>query len=436
MKDPQVLKFESFLRNPLLLIALLVFGGAATVVLVWLLESWSPVQWFLSQQLWFSVLVMAAVIGLMMGACAYCILAERKVSAYIQDRHGPNRTGWKGAFQPVADGLKMFLKEDIIPANIDKPLFLLAPAIAFTVALIGFAIIPWAGEVRWPWMADDAPAITTQVASIDIGFLYLIAVGSMGVYGIVLAGYAANNKYTFYGGIRAAAQMISYEIPLGLGLLCVLLTAESMRLEEIVNGQAKDGLWLVVYQPLAFMLVLVSAFAETNRAPFDLAEAEQELVGGFHTEYSALKFGLFFLGEYAHMITNSALMVALFFGGWHFWGLTADNHTWWAMLIKFGVYAAKIAAFIWFYMVIRWTLPRLRFDQLMRVAWKSMVPIGMGLVIATSVLVLLDLHTKWYCSLAANVLVLIIALAWSACSKVPVTGRQENLPDVKVRPQT
>ena len=437
MKDPGVLRFESFLRSPVLLVAVLIGGGAATVALAMGLTSLSFVQWLLSEQFWFSILVMAGVLGAMMGACAYCILAERKMSAYVQDRHGPNRVGWKGAFQPVADGLKMFLKEDIIPAKIDKPIFLLAPAISFTIALVGFAIIPWAGEVHWPWMEEGSAAISTQVANIDIGVLYLIAVGSMGVYGVVLAGYASNNKYSFYGGIRAAAQMISYEIPLGLGILCIILTVGSVRLDEIVNAQAQAGLWLVISQPLAFLLVLVSAFAETNRAPFDLAEAEQELVGGFHTEYSALKFGLFFLGEYAHMITNGALMVALFFGGWHLWFLPGvENHAWWAMLIKLGVYVAKIAVFIWFYMMIRWTLPRLRFDQLMRVAWKGMVPIGMGLVIATSVLVVLDLHRQWYWCLGANVVVLILALLWSSLSKVPVTGRQENMPDVQVRPTT
>jgi len=205
----------------------------------------------------------------------------------------------------------------------------------------------------------------------------------------------------------------------------------------MVLAQAQSGVWYVFYQPLAFLLLLVSGFAETHRAPFDLPECEQELVGGFHTEYSALKFGMFFLGEYAHIITGSALLVALFFGGWEplpFRPLLAGHSEWWAALIGFGVYWVKIAVFIWFYMLIRWTLPRFRFDQLMRMAWKGLVPIGVGLLFATGILVVFDLHQKWYWSLAANVVVLVLSLLWSALSKTPVTGRQENMPDVEVRP--
>ena len=438
MRDPVALKVEKVLRSPLFLVALAIFAGVALAVVVVLVSVLPPVQDFLkyvaASQFWFSIIILAVMMLLILSSTALCILAERKISAYIQDRYGPSRVGYGGLFQPAADGAKFFFKEDIIPGNVDRPLFLLAPAISFTISLIGFAIIPWAGAIHWPWM-EAGRTVLTQVADIDIGFLYLVAVGSMGVYGIVLGGYASNNKYSFYGSMRAAAQMISYEIPLGLGLLCILLTAGSLRLDEMVDAQASSGLWYVVYQPLPFMLVLISAFAETNRAPLDLAEAEQELVGGFHTEYSALKFGLFFLGEYAHMITNSALMIALFLGGWHLWFLPGvENVTWWAALIKFCVYAGKVVGFIVFYMVIRWTLPRLRFDQLMRVAWKSMVPMGMGMVVATAVLVVFDLHRVWYWSLGANAIVLALSLLWAANSKTPVTGRQENLPDVQVRP--
>ena len=434
MIDPLSLKIEQTLRHPAFLIVLAVGAAVVGVAAVWLLTSLTFVQNALASPFWFSIIVMAVMLGLILTATAACILLERKLSAYIQDRHGPSRVGFKGLFQPVADGLKFFLKEDIVPANIDRPIFLLAPAISFTVAMVGFAIIPWAGNVQWPWMAAGA-TVSTQVADIDIGFLYLVAIASMGVYGVVLAGYASNNKYSFYGGMRAAAQMISYEIPLGLGLLCILLTAGSLRLDQVVADQANSGVWYVLYQPLPFLLILISGFAETNRTPFDLAEAEQELVGGFHTEYSALKFGLFFLGEYAHMITNSALMIALFLGGWHLWFLPGtENVTWQAMLMKFVVYLVKIGLFIWFYMLVRWTLPRFRFDQLMRMAWKSMVPIGAGLVMATCVLVVFDLHREWYWSFAANVVVLILALLWSQRVKVPVTGRQPNLPDIEVRP--
>jgi len=435
MKDPAALKWDQTLRHPLLLAALLLVGGAVSVAAVWLLVRLEPVRSLLASQFWFSIILMAGCLGLILGSTALCIFVERKISAYIQDRHGPNRVGYKGIFQSVADGLKMLLKEDIIPGNVDRALFVLAPSISFTISMIGFAVIPWAGRVRWPWMNPDAQPILAQVASLNIGLLYILAVASLGVYGVVLAGFASNNKYSFLGGMRAAAQMISYEIPLGLGLLCILLTAGSLRLEEVVEAQARSGLWYVFYQPLAFLLMLVCGFAETNRAPFDLPECEQELVGGFHTEYSALKFGMFFLAEYAHMITGSALLIALFFGGWHVWGLTsADNLSWWGFLIKFAVYWAKIAVFIWLYMVVRWTLPRFRFDQLMRVAWKGMIPLGMLLVLATGLLTALNLHRNLAACLGANLLVLLVALAWAGRSRAPVTGRQANLPDIQVRP--
>ena len=442
MKNPAALRLDRTIRHPAFLVALIVIGGPVTAAVVWFVTSLSFVQYILADQFWFAILLILACIGGILGACAFSILVERKISAYTQDRYGPSRVGYRGLFQSAADGLKMLLKEDIIPGKIDRGLFLLAPSIAFTVSLLGFAIIPWAGNVHWPWMAEGA-TVSTLIADIDIGFLYLIAVASMGVYGVVLAGFASNNKYSFYGGIRAAAQMISYEIPLGLGLICILLMVGSLRLDEIVTAQVNSGLWFVCYQPLVFVMLLICGFAETNRAPFDLPECEQELVGGFHTEYSALKFGMFFLGEYAHMITGSALLIALFFGGYDpipFWGafadggLLAENTAWWAMLIKLGVYCAKISVFILFYMLIRWTLPRFRFDQLRRVAWKGLIPIGMLLLLATSLLVVFDWHQNLIASLIANVVVLVIALVWCGRSKVLVTGRQENMPEIKVRP--
>jgi NADH-quinone oxidoreductase subunit H len=446
VNEPGVERIERLLRSPTVFFGAL--AGIGLLVVAVLALALPLYQGLLSSQFSFSVILMAVVLFILLNATAICILAERKVSAYIQDRQGPNRVGPLGLLQPIADGLKMFIKEHVLPANVDRPLYLLAPALALGIALLGFAIIPWAGVIRWPWMSAAARPLSTQVASLDVGFLYLIAVASMGVYGVVLAGYASNNKYAFYGGMRAAAQMISYEIPLGLGLLCILLTAGTLRLEDVVNAQARSGLWYVLYQPLAFLLVLISGFAETNRAPFDLAEAEQELVGGYHTEYSALRFGMFFLGEYAHMITNSALMIALFFGGWaplpflSWYSAGPDGAiepTWWnvgwtAGLIKFGVYWGKIALFIAFYMVVRWTLPRFRFDQLMRVAWQALVPMGVGLVLATAVLVAAGWQQNVFACLAANVLVLSLSLLWALRSHSPVTGRQENLPEIEVRP--
>ncbi len=410
------------------------------------------IQDILGNQFWFSLIMMLVALGAIVGAAApLCILAERKLSAYIQDRVGPNRVGPFGLLQPLADGLKFILKEDIIPANVDKPIYVLAPALAMFIALLGFAVIPWADQIEWPWTGPDGQPVVvhTQVASLDIGFLYMLAVGSLSVYGVVLAGWASNNKYAFYGGMRATAQMLSYEVPLGLGLMCTLLIAGNLRLESIVDQQAATGIWNLFIHPVPFLLVLISAFAETNRTPFDLSEAEQELVGGYHTEYSAMKFAMFFLAEYSHMLINSALMVAMFCGGWAILpfvpGLLADTHTWWAALIKFGVYWAKISLFIGFYMLIRWTVPRFRFDQLMRLAWKGLVPMGIATLIGTAVLVACGWRIDARAGLLGNIAPAAIALAlnvgifagsiWFArASRAPVTGRQENLPEVQVRP--
>lgn len=445
-KTPTVI--DRLLRSPVVLLGLIVvaLGLLAVVGLVaWRL--WGPaIRAWLAWQLGLSIVVMAVCFAIILSMTAACILAERKISAFIQDRKGPNRVGFWGLFQPVADGLKFLLKEEFTPAQVDKPVFVLAPCLAFVVAFVGFAVIPWAGEIRWPWMPADARPVTTQVASLDIGLLYVLAIGGLGVYGVVLAGWASNNKYSFYGGMRAAAQMISYEVPLGLGLIVLLLTAGTLRPELIVNQQAQSGVWNIFLHPLAFLILATTAFAETNRTPFDLAEAEQELVGGFHTEYSSMKFAMFFLAEYAHMITASAVIVALFFGGWHLWLLpNVDNTAWWAALIKFAVYWAKIALFIAFYMVIRWTLPRFRFDQLMRLAWKSLIPLGLGLVVAAGLLAALGWRIEPGTSvgrrllvvavhLAANAIVLAGALWIAGRSRQPVTGRQEHLPEIEVRP--
>jgi len=429
MIDQNVQRVERLLRNPALLFgAGAVLAAAVAVVLLAAFPLYKPL---LEEQFSFSIIVLALMLLLILTATALCILAERKVAAFTQDRRGPNRVGFWGLLQPVADGLKFLLKEDIIPHHVDKVLFVLAPSASLIVALVGFAIIPWAGAVRWPWMTTGA--VSTQAASLNVGFLYLLAVGSFGVYGFVLAGWASNNKYSFYGGMRAAAQMISYELPLGLGLLCVLLATGTLRLEEIVDQQARSGVWNIFLHPIAFLLVLVSSFAETNRVPFDLAEAEQELVGGYHTEYSAMKWAMFFLAEYAHLITGSALMIALFFGGWHLWGLPGpDNVTWWAMLIRLAVYLAKIAVFIGFFMLVRWTIPRFRFDQLMRLAWQGLVPVGVALLAATAVLAALGRQRNVPASLAVNLVLLLVVLRRAARSQRPVTGRQEDLPRVRV----
>lgn len=371
--------------------------------------------------------------GVMQGAVAYCIYFERKISAWIQDRYGPNRVGPLGLFQPIADGLKFVFKEDIIPAHVDKALFVLAPALIFIVAFIGFVVIPWGGQLD-----IGGKIVNIQVANPDIGLLYLLGVTSMGVYGIVFGGWASNNKYSFYGAIRAAAQMLSYEIPLGLCVLVVVLTVGSVRLEQILLAQT--GYWFGVIpqwnaflHPLAFLILFITALAEANRAPFDLAECEQELVGGYHTEYGALKFGMFFLAEYAHMITAGAFISVLFLGGWHFpwipW-TQPEATQWYAVLAKLIVLGGKISFFIFVMMWIRWALPRFRFDQLMRLAWKGLIPITLGLVGWVIFLVYMNQHRSFAWCFGGNVAVVVTAMIVSAARGAPATGRQRNLPPV------
>lgn len=440
---------ERALRNPTILAgagAALLLGTLAALVLTWLLFS-SPIKVVLGSQFGFSLVMMGLSLFIIIHLCAACILAERKLSAFIQDRMGPNRVGYWGLLQPIADGIKFILKEDITPTNVDRPIYILAPALSMGLALVGFAVIPWAGEIHFPWM-EPGTTVSTQVVSIDIGLLYVLAVGSLAVYGVVLAGWASNNKYSAYGGMRAAAQMISYEIPLGLALLVILLTAGSLRPETIVNQQAASGVWNIFLHPIAFVLLTVTALAETNRAPFDLAECEQELIGGFHTEYSAMKFAMFFLGEYAHMVTASALVTVVFLGGWaplpfFSWYSTgpdgAVEATWWntswvAALIKFGVVWTKICLFLGLFMLIRWTLPRFRFDQLMRLAWKGLVPMGIAAIVAAGVLAAFGWQRNLLACLLVNGVLLAGAIWLAGSSRSPITGRQENLPPVEVRP--
>jgi len=326
------------------------------------------------------------VVTISMGTVAYLIYVERKVAAYAQDRLGPNRAGKElgiplGLLQPLADGAKMVLKEDVIPAYVSRPLFLLAPIIAIVCAMIGFAIVPF-GPV------GPGQIMNFQIApDVSIGILYVFAIGSLAVYGVILAGWASNNKYAFLGALRSSAQLISYEIPLGLSILGMVLISRSLELSQIVNWQDRH-VWGVFVQPLGFLLFLVSAFAETNRLPFDLPESEQELVGGFHTEYSAMKFGMFFLGEYLNVITMSYLTVILFFGGWDLPFVLDQSQTGlWSAVLKVLVLLAKVAIMILVIMWVRWTVPRFRYDQLMDLAWKSMIPLALVNLVATAAIV-------------------------------------------------
>lgn len=325
-----------------------------------------------------TIVVIAGVMGAILGACSYLIYVERKLAAFMQDRIGPNRVGPYGLLQPIADGLKFLLKEDVIPAHVDKALYILAPALATMTTMMAFAVVPFGAT------SDDPEAFQFSIAPrVDIGIVYIFAIGSLAVYAIVLGGWASNNKYSLLGALRSSAQVISYEIPLGMSVLGVVLLSGSLNLEKIIHHQAAgsgfDSLlhWNIWWQPLAALIFLTSALAEANRLPFDLPECEQELIGGYHTEYSAMKFALFFLGEYTHVITVSYLFSILFLGGWHLpWIATADSTGFIAGAVKMGVLAGKALLVIGLIMLLRWTLPRFRFDQLMGLAWKGLIPLA------------------------------------------------------------
>jgi NADH-quinone oxidoreductase subunit H len=352
-------------------------------------------------------LIVLAVFGGVMGVVALTTLVERRVAGFIQDRLGPNRVGPFGLFQPVADGLKNFLKEETLPATSAKPYFLLGPILALAPALITFAVVPFAAPLPTPW-----GVVEMIVADVPIGILYILALSSLGVYGVVLGGWASNNKFSFLGALRASAQMVSYEVALGLSIVVVLMMAGNVTLTEMIWQQQQLGFWFAFPLSLAFILFVVSAFAETNRLPFDMPEAESELVGGFHTEYSGMKYAMYPMSEYAHMLTSSALMATLFFGGWDipFWngdnaflhegawisGFAADGApvaaelAWWKTLLTFGVFAAKTYFFVLVYIWVRWTVPRFRYDQIMQLGWKVMLPTALAyiMVVATTILLL------------------------------------------------
>jgi len=340
----------------------------------------------------FSVVKIAVVIGMLLTMVAYSVLAERKISAWIQDRVGPNRCAPPfvkyvpvlgtfltrlGIFQPMADGLKSILKEDFVPGGVKKVYFWLAPAVAMVPAMLAIAVIPFGSQIGGQKMV---------IADLNVGILYTFGIVSLGVYGIVLAGYAANSKYPFFGGIRSSAQMISYELSMGMSVIPVLLIVGNLNLSQIIGWQAANG-WLVLYSPLSFAIFLVAAFAETNRTPFDLPEAETELVGGYHTEYSSMKFALFFLAEYSNMIGSSAMMVTLFFGGWSlpFWGLDHPATTLAAGIAHILVFLVKMLSFMVVFIWVRWMFPRFRYDQLMDLGWRRFLPLALVNILLTAI---------------------------------------------------
>ncbi len=342
--------------------------------------------------LWSTVKVLCVIFLALLPMVAYSVLAERKISALIQDRVGPNRVTLPligsipiiglfltrlGFWQPLADGLKSFLKEDFTPDYVRKAYFWLAPAITLIPAFLTIAVIPFGSTMGSQKMV---------IADLNVGILYTFGIVSLGVYGIVLAGYASNSKYPFLGGIRSSAQMISYEIAMGMSVIPVFMIIGDLNLSQVIAHQAQHG-WLILYAPISFVIFLVSSFAETNRLPFDMPEAETELVAGYNTEYSSMKFALFFMGEYASMITGSAMMVVLFFGGWTlpFGGLDQPATSVWMGLAHIGIFIGKLLVFMVIFIWVRWMLPRFRYDQLMDLGWKKFIPLALVNILATAV---------------------------------------------------
>jgi len=377
-----------------------------------------------------SLIVLGVGVHAVLGCAAISIWIERKLSAYIQDRIGPNRAGFDfglaflaplkgmlGLGQVLADGIKAVTKEDYTPPNVDKVLFTLAPMIAVVPALITFVILPWGGYVSVPEMtlpligAVGGETVAVAGAEVSVGIIYLLAVASVGAYGVTLGGWASNNKYSMLGGLRATAQMISYEIPMGLALLCCLLIAGSFMPNEIVMHQRESG-WLILSLPLPAILFYICVLAEAGRAPFDNAEAEQELVGGYHTEYSSMRYLLFPLTEYLHLVTGSAFFVLLFLGGYDlpFVGaLSAESTGILAVLLKFGVFISKTMLMVCFAIALRWTIPRVRYDQVMMLGWGAMIPAGMLMIVVTSIMV----HMGWtgvIPMLGANAFMLVVIM--------------------------
>ena len=318
-----------------------------------------------------TIIKIGVVVGVLLLIIAYLIWVERKVIAHMQVRLGPMRVGWHGLLQPIADGLKLIFKEDIIPAHASKVVFVLAPVISTVPALMAIAVIPFGDTI-----SIFGRSIDMVITDVNIGILFILAVTSVGVYGVILGGWSSNNKYSLLGALRSSAQMISYELSLGLSLIGVIMISQSLSLVDIVDSQAKY--WFVILQPLGFLIYAISAIAETNRCPFDLPEAETELVAGFHTEYSSMKFALFFMAEYANIITVSAVAVTFFFGGWR--GPYLPPVVW---------FLIKMALCIFFFIWLRSTYPRFRYDQLMKFGWKILLPVALLNILITGLVIIL-----------------------------------------------
>jgi NADH-quinone oxidoreductase subunit H len=317
----------------------------------------------------------------------YSTLLERKVAAFFQDRLGPNRAGIFGVFQPLADGLKLFFKEEFMPGDADKFLYILGPSLTMMIALLTSAVIPWGNS-----LVIGGTEYSLQVADVNVGVLYVFAILSIGVYGIMIGGWASNNKYALIGAVRAASQMISYELAMSMAIIAIVMMSGTLSLKDMVEQQHGMN-WNVWYQPLGFLIFLVCAFAECNRSPFDLPECETELIGGYHTEYSSMKLGFYLFAEYINMFISSAMIATLFFGGYNF-PFMDDLHLSHNALTIVGslVFFVKIAFFVFFFMWVRWTLPRFRYDQLMRLGWKSLLPLAIINMIITGLVIMIKHH--------------------------------------------
>lgn len=330
-----------------------------------------------------SVLVLVVFV-ITLAIAAYSTLAERKVAGFMQSRYGPDRAGPSGILQPLADGGKFFFKEEIIPAGAHKTLFIAGPTIAIITACISSAVIPWGQD-----LVIGERVISLQVADINVGILYMFGVIALGVYGVMIGGWASNNKFSLMGTVRAASQSISYEVAMGLSIIALLMLTGSLSLKEIVEQQSGFVNWNIWMQPLGFLIFLVCAFAESNRVPFDLPECETEIVGGYNVEYSSMKLAFYMFAEYINMFVSSALMATLYFGGYNFpfmydLGLSQN----WITIIGVIVFFIKIFAFIFFFMWIRWTLPRFRYDQLMNLGWKVLIPLAIANIVITGIVIL------------------------------------------------
>ncbi len=316
----------------------------------------------------------------------YSTYAERKVAAFLQDRLGPDRAGPFGILQPLADGIKMFMKEEIIPSSSNKWLFLIGPGLAMLCACIGTAVIPWGQDIT-----INGKVMPLQVTDINVGLLYIFGVVSLGVYGIMIGGWASNNKFSLLSAIRAASQNISYEIAMGLSIIALLLVTNTLSLKGIVEQQHGFG-WNIWVQPLGFLIFMVCSFAETNRAPFDLPECEAELNGGYHMEYSSMKLGFYLFAEYINMFVSSTVMATLYFGGYNYPGMdymATALGPFWAPLFGSFIFFMKIFAFIFFFMWVRWTIPRFRYDQLMNLGWKVLIPLAIANIVITGIVIAL-----------------------------------------------